>query len=117
MVTDPATGLELQLKDFTSNALIQNSDTMNHRVFISSSTLCDFVTLAEADAKLVKERKGDVVQLKSGARKRRRQKTPPEELKSDDERRFLEEEERVAKRMGRWDGDYIESSPSSDEQG
>jgi predicted alpha/beta superfamily hydrolase len=117
LATDPATGLELQLKDFASEALIENPDTMNHRVFISSSTLYDFLTRAEAKEKLVKERKGKMVQLESGARKRRRQKTPPEELKSDDERRFLEEEERVAKRMARWDGDYVESSPSSDEQG
>jgi hypothetical protein len=87
---------------------------MNQRVFISSSTLYDFVTCAEAEAKLAKGDEGNMVQLKPGARKRRRQKTPPEELKSDDERRILKEEERVAKRMARRDKDY---SPSSDEKG
>ena len=87
---------------------------MNHRIFISSSTLYDFVTHAEARARLVKQRKGKMVELKPGVNRRR---TPPEELKSDDERRFLEEEERVAKRMVKWDGDYVRSSPPSDEQG
>jgi hypothetical protein len=56
-----ATGPELQLKDFASKGLIETPDTMNQRVFISSSTLYDFVTCAEAEAKLAKGDEGNMV--------------------------------------------------------
>jgi hypothetical protein len=111
------TGLELQLKDFATEALVDNPNHMTQRIFIPSSTLYDFVTRAEDDAEKVKKRKGKMVQLKRGTKKRRRQKTPPEELISDDEQRFLEEEERIAKKMAIRDGEYERSSPMSDEQG
>jgi hypothetical protein len=65
---------------------------MNQRIFISFSTLSDFASGAEADAKQSKEKQGVAIPLNPGTRKQRRQKTPPEKLQSDDEQRFLEEE-------------------------
>jgi hypothetical protein len=97
-----ATGLELKLKDFVTEAVVDNAQSIS----IPSSLLYDEVVRAESDNVKVNERKGKMVQLKPGARKRRRQRTPPEELKSDDERRFLELEEKNAKRTTRRDEDY-----------
>jgi hypothetical protein len=89
---------------------------MKQRMFISSSTLSDFVTRAEADTKQSKERQGVAIPLKPGTKKRRRRKTPVEELQSDDGRRFLDEEERAAKRAAKQDGDYVQSSPPTDDK-
>jgi len=92
---DPATGLELQLQDFTTKDLVENPN-----IIISSSTLYDFVTRAEVDAKKIKENKGEMVQLKPGAKKQKRQRTPPEELKPNDKQWFSKEE----------DSDYVGST-------
>lgn len=100
------TGLELQLQDFASEALTENSQFTAQRVFISSNTLYSFLTRAQNYEKQIKEMKGTMSPLRPGARKRPRQKTPPDELKSDDERRFLKHEEQAAKKMVKGDGDY-----------
>lgn len=111
LIRDLDQGLEIQLRDFATENLIKNSNAITQRIFIASSTLYDYVTKAEADAEIVKERRGEMFQLKPGAKKRRRQKTPLQELTSDDVRRFLDEEERDAKRITRHDTDYVWSSP------
>jgi hypothetical protein len=98
------------------NILIKNPETMNQRIFISSSTLSNFVTRAEANAKQSKDRQGVAIPLKPRTRKRQRQKTPPEELQLDDERIFLEEE-RATKRTVKQDSDYVRSSPSIGDKG
>ena len=77
-----------------SEVQVENLNIMNHRIFISSSTLYNLLTCAEAEAKELKESEGPPV--KPGAGKWMRQKTPPDELRPDDERRLLEEEEGVA---------------------
>jgi hypothetical protein len=80
LIGDATTGLELQLRDFAPDILIKDPETMNQRIFISSSALSNFVTRAEANAKQSKDRQGVAILLKPGTRKQRRQKTPPEEL-------------------------------------
>ncbi|PVH67721.1 hypothetical protein DL98DRAFT_442935 [Cadophora sp. DSE1049] len=79
-------GLEIQLKVLANKDLINNSPSaITQRIFISPSTLYDFVTRAEADDEKVKEKRGKMSPLKPGAKKLRRQRTQREESKLDDE--------------------------------
>lgn len=103
-------GLELQLKDFATEALVQNPETMTQNISIPASVLYDYVVRAEAESEDCKHKRGKMVQLKPGTRKRRRRRTPPEEISSEDEQSFLEDEERAAKKNTIVDSDYAGSS-------
>ncbi|TVY90308.1 hypothetical protein LAWI1_G003603 [Lachnellula willkommii] len=108
-------GLELRLRDFTTEELADSDGRLRDPIWISAHTLCACLEGAENTASIVKQKAGVVRSTKPWVRKRRRESTPPEELKHKDEKRFRAHETRAEDDAAKDDSSYKTGSTSETE--
>jgi hypothetical protein len=108
-------GLQLRLRDFTTEALAEPDGRLRDPIVISANTLCSFLEHAEDKASAVGQQTGVVTSAKPWVRKRRRETTPPEELKYKDEKRFRADESRAVDQAMKDDSSYKTGSTSEEE--
>jgi hypothetical protein len=87
-ITSSTAGIQLRLRDFTTEAVTKSQGQLRDPIFISANKLCSFLDLAESEASAITDETGLLVSEDPLVRKRRHDDTPPEELKLDDDKRF-----------------------------
>ncbi|ELR06578.1 hypothetical protein VC83_06264 [Pseudogymnoascus destructans] len=108
-------GLQLRLRDFTTEDLAQPNGRLRDPIFISANTLCSFLENAERNASVATQQTSIITSAKPWVRKRRRERTPPEELKHNDEKRFRVDENRAVDQATKDDSSYKTGSTSDTE--
>lgn len=114
-ITSRAGGLQLRLRDFTTEAFTESQGQLRDPIFISANELCSFLDLAESEASVVTDETGLLIPEDPSVRKRRRDDTPPEELKLKDEKRFRADEDKADDKAAKDDTSYKTGSMSEAE--
>ncbi|KAF7852606.1 hypothetical protein EAF04_010937 [Stromatinia cepivora] len=112
----PQAGLHLQLKDFATEDVVWNYESVNEPIkdslFIPASFMCEYLESVEAKTAMVEAKRGIVKSRKLFANKRPRASTPEEELDEDRRKKFRRELQKERERAERDDPLYEPSSPS-----
>jgi len=102
---DPECGLRVHLRDFASAEFCQTFDNLEGTIFVSYTSLYNFLNDAEKAIEVEA-----IASDRPVLRKRRRTPIPEEQLDTDDESNIMEAEQRAAKRVDRDDSSFKDSS-------